>query len=71
MSHNPNTHWDAGLTKLETDGIHGQTYTQTEIAEACGVTRSAVWLTEKRALKKLRRNLTGYDFSEILRELRN
>jgi len=45
--------WDRGLRELEAKARRGRHFTQQEIAEACNVTKGAVYMLEKRAMKKL------------------
>jgi DNA-binding XRE family transcriptional regulator len=46
---------DEGLRRLGTNREPGRVYTQTEIADACGVSRQTVNKIELRALEKMRR----------------
>lgn len=46
---------DAGLHLLEVARPPGRTYSAEEIAYVCGCSRSNIWLIERRALGKLRR----------------
>jgi len=47
---------DAGLILLEKVTAPGQTWTQEEIAIACGCSRGYIWFLEKQALQKLRQH---------------
>lgn len=49
--------YEAGLYVLSQVARPGQSFTQGEIAWACGVTRSAIFLTEQIALRKLRERM--------------
>jgi len=46
---------DAGLYVLEKITPHGETWTQQDIADACGCSRGYIWLLEKQARAKMRR----------------
>jgi transcriptional regulator len=48
---------DAGLLLLESVRAPGQTFTQQEIAVACGCSRGYIWWLEKQARAKLRKRL--------------
>lgn len=48
---------EAGLHCLSMVSKPGQTFTQGEIAQACGCSRTLIYLTEQRALKKIRERL--------------
>lgn len=45
--------WDLGLAVLEAHAAYGRCFTLNEIAEACGVSRTAVRLTIKKALLRV------------------
>jgi hypothetical protein len=45
---------DLGLELLAAAAVAGTRYTYDEIAAWCGCSESAIWLMERRALKKLR-----------------
>lgn len=46
---------DAGLLLLEIITRPGETWTQEEIAIACGCSKGYIWLIEKTAMEKMRR----------------
>jgi len=46
---------DAGLIVLETVTPRGASWTQEEIAIACGCSRGYIWLLEKTAMQKIRK----------------
>jgi transcriptional regulator len=48
---------DAGLLVLEMITPHGETWTQQDIADACGCSRGYIWLLEKQARAKMRLRL--------------
>lgn len=48
---------DAGLYLLEKITPYGETWTQQDIADACGCSRGYIWLLEKQARAKMRRRL--------------
>lgn len=46
---------DAGLILLMSVGPPGRCWSQEEIAQVCGCSRTMIWQLENRALQKLRR----------------
>lgn len=63
--------WELGLAVLECSARPGISFSQDQIACACGVTNGAVCNLEKRALRKLRNRLQFTEQGrEILEEMR-
>lgn len=61
---------DAALARLAADRKPGQTFSQVEIAKACGISRGAVYLMEREAKKHLREKLRralGLTWSQFMR----
>ncbi len=59
---------DLGLALLSAVALPGVRYTQEEIAAWCGCTHGAIYVIERRALRKLRNRLL-FQKDPLLREL--